>query len=587
MKKRSAILLLVLCGAVALLLMQRQHQSEAGQLGQQSTVSSSVETLTFLSQPMKLDRLYQSMLGPASTQRITISKTNFDELLWITGLQTDVVGPDGKEDIENDFFCHTNLALTPASQSAPIVDQAFRKRFNLGNFFFTLVPGRMGISLPAGFGLPLRAGESLDLYTMSLNQTVPDRQFEVRFRTELNVIREQNVKKPLTPLFFRAVTVTLNYKKGENKALEDLAARHEGTADTIESCAAGTHQPEEEVKTASGSHSVTLDEGRTAHWLVPPGRHTYRSDVTETLNIPYDTKVHYVTGHLHPHGELIELIDRTEERTVFSIRSKDADDKPIVAGMEEFSLPEGVPIYKDHRYELVATYDNTTSSEIDAMGMIYLYLQEKEFASQAVRYMPIGDSYTIGNGVAPEERWPNLLTARLRESGIPIELVGNPARSGWTTADAIADELPVFKAAKPDFATVLIGSNDLVRGVSEKLFREQFGTLLDGMLQVLEPRGRLLVVTLPDFSVTPAGKNFKRQGDLKQRILAFNAVITQEANKRGLSVADIFEISQKVESQTDMLIEDDLHPSAKLYKLWEEAISPAAQRLLSGFASRQ
>src|SRR5437667_11023298 len=82
-----------------------------------------------------------------------------------------------------------------------------------------------------------------------------------------------------------------------------------------------------------------------------------------------------------------------------------------------------------------------------------------------VRYFPIGDSYTIGEGLDANENFPSLLTAHLNQSGIAIELLGNPAKTGWTTQDAIDNDLPLFKRLKPDFSTLLIGVNDWVQGV--------------------------------------------------------------------------------------------------------------------------
>ncbi|HRH93928.1 MAG TPA: SGNH/GDSL hydrolase family protein, partial [Candidatus Peribacteria bacterium] len=85
-------------------------------------------------------------------------------------------------------------------------------------------------------------------------------------------------------------------------------------------------------------------------------------------------------------------------------------------------------------------------------------------STAAVRYMPVGDSYTIGTGIGQEFAWPAVLTERLKAEGVDIVLLGNPARNGWTTQDAIEGELPGFEQAKPNFATLFIGVNDYVQG---------------------------------------------------------------------------------------------------------------------------
>ena len=87
-----------------------------------------------------------------------------------------------------------------------------------------------------------------------------------------------------------------------------------------------------------------------------------------------------------------------------------------------------------------------------------------------IRYVAIGDSYTICQGVAQTDCWPNLLTRHLTEVGIDIELVANPSKTGWRVGEAIEHALPVYEKAKPTFATLLIGVNDWVHGSGKNKF---------------------------------------------------------------------------------------------------------------------
>src|SRR5690348_2901825 len=89
-----------------------------------------------------------------------------------------------------------------------------------------------------------------------------------------------------------------------------------------------------------------------------------------------------------------------------------------------------------------------------------------------IRYVALGDSYTIGEGASPNESWPAVLTRHLKEQGIDIELVANPSATGWTTKQLIDRELPIFKDKEPNFGTLLIGVNDWVQGIDEKTFRQ-------------------------------------------------------------------------------------------------------------------
>lgn len=197
-----------------------------------------------------------------------------------------------------------------------------------------------------------------------------------------------------------------------------------------------------------------------------------------------------------------------------------------------------------------------------------------------VRYVAIGDSYSIGEGASPNESWPAVLTRHLKENGIQVELVANPSRTGWTTQDAIDRELSVFLKAKPDFATLQLGVNDWVQGVDESTFRKNFAFLLDQMLAVLSNKKQLLVVTIPDFGVTPTGPRYANGRDISRGIARFNEIVIEEAKKRGLTTVDVFQISKKMYGDRALVAKDGLHPSAKEYAEWERIIFPGALELL-------
>jgi lysophospholipase L1-like esterase len=201
-------------------------------------------------------------------------------------------------------------------------------------------------------------------------------------------------------------------------------------------------------------------------------------------------------------------------------------------------------------------------------------------STEKIRYAVIGDSYSCGEGAKPTESWPSLLTQHLKREGMDVDLVSNPSVTGWTTKDAIDKELPKFVNSNPNFATLLIGVNDWVQGVDETTFRNRFSYLLDQMLAVLPNKKRLLVVTIPDFGVTPTGPKYSRGRNIHEGITQFNKIVTEEAHKRGLEVVDIFPLSKKMGHDKSLVAKDGLHPSAKAYAEWEKIIFPAALALL-------
>jgi lysophospholipase L1-like esterase len=197
-----------------------------------------------------------------------------------------------------------------------------------------------------------------------------------------------------------------------------------------------------------------------------------------------------------------------------------------------------------------------------------------------IRYVAIGDSYSIGEGASVNESWPAVMTRHLKAQGVDVDLIANPSVTGWTTQQAIDRELPIFLKEKPNFGTLLIGVNDWVQGVDAEKFRKNFTIIVDQMLGVLRDKNRLLIVTIPDFGVTPTGPKYARGRNISEGVASFNKIVTEESAKRGLRVVDIFPLSKKMGEDRSLVAADGLHPSAKEYGEWEKIIFPAALELL-------
>jgi acyl-CoA thioesterase-1 len=197
-----------------------------------------------------------------------------------------------------------------------------------------------------------------------------------------------------------------------------------------------------------------------------------------------------------------------------------------------------------------------------------------------VKYIALGDSYTIGTGANTDEAWPSLLTKHLNEAGIKTELVANPSRNGFSTQNLVDMELPVFDKAEVNFATLLIGVNDWVRNVPTDTYHKNLNFILDHVLKKLSDKKKLVLVTIPDFGVTPQGALYGGGRNISIGISEFNDIIKSEAQKRNLVCIDIFELSKSMKDNTELVAEDGLHPSAKEYAKWEKLIFPTVKTLL-------
>lgn len=195
-----------------------------------------------------------------------------------------------------------------------------------------------------------------------------------------------------------------------------------------------------------------------------------------------------------------------------------------------------------------------------------------------ISYIPIGDSYTIGLGVAEDERWPNILTRHLNERGMPVIIADNPSVSGYTVRDAIDYESPIVEKTKPDFVTVFIGANDNFAQRPVWEYESELAELLDKLQLILDRPNNIVLVTIPDYSKTPS-VNEEDNIKLSNYIEEYNRVIKKLAIKKGLKVADIFSISQTMTNREDY-IDDGLHPSRLGYEKWESVIFPVVLDLL-------
>lgn len=201
-----------------------------------------------------------------------------------------------------------------------------------------------------------------------------------------------------------------------------------------------------------------------------------------------------------------------------------------------------------------------------------------------MRYLALGDSYTIGEGVAEDGRWPVLLARALRAEGIALEDPRIIATTGWTT-----DELAgAIDAAEPlgewDFVSLLIGVNNQYRGRDLDNYRDEFSALLLRAIAFAGGRAdRVLVLSIPDWGVTRFGAGSGRDLDQVSRELdAFNAVARDLCMVHDVVFVDITPISRELDAELAMLADDGLHPSTAMHALWAARALPVARRLLAG-----
>lgn len=194
-------------------------------------------------------------------------------------------------------------------------------------------------------------------------------------------------------------------------------------------------------------------------------------------------------------------------------------------------------------------------------------------------YLALGDSYTIGEGVAAEGRWPVQLAARLRAQGVPLAEPQILATTGWTT-DELSTAMGSASFMPPyDLASLLIGVNNQYRGRSVDEYRDEFRCLLARAVALAGGRAaRVLVLSIPDWGVTAFGQASGRDtAHIAAELDAYNAAACEETRQAGAHWVDITPISR---AHPALLAADGLHPAAAQYTLWTETALPVARAML-------
>ncbi len=321
----------------------------------------------YLSPVYTIDRIYKSMEGPVAMEAAMLIQSESPELLWITGYSVIVTAPDGEEPLSPEFMCHVNMNVDRKAYS-----QAFPTRMPpISSRLFSLDQGTMAVKFPKGFGIPIRSDVPVLLNTQVLNHHVVGKTFDVRQRLRIDFVRQRDLERPFKALTNRGVYGMVLVEGPDGNFMSDPAVSNP----TL-------HGASCSLADDMGDRRGRVDDGMgrrfSSFWVVEPGKQVYHTRVTPILNLPYDTRVHFMSAHLHPFAETIELYDLTAKKTVHTLSATQADGRIGLDRVETWSDVEGLPLYKDHEYDLIATYDNTSGEKQDAMSVLFLYVEARD-----------------------------------------------------------------------------------------------------------------------------------------------------------------------------------------------------------------
>lgn len=181
-------------------------------------------------------------------------------------------------------------------------------------------------------------------------------------------------------------------------------------------------------------------------------------------------------------------------------------------------------------------------------------------------YLALGDSYTIGEGVNEAERWPVMLADKMNWQ--PPRIV---ATTGWKTFELIEAIEKSSLDENYDWVSLLIGVNNQYRQLPFDDFQQDLERLADLIRPLVSRPDQIFMLSIPDYSVTPFARDHDTQ-KISAELEQYNIYIQDFAGKKGYQFCSITDISMKAGQDSSLLVEDELHPSGRQYRMWVNRI---------------
>jgi lysophospholipase L1-like esterase len=200
-----------------------------------------------------------------------------------------------------------------------------------------------------------------------------------------------------------------------------------------------------------------------------------------------------------------------------------------------------------------------------------------------IKYLALGDSYTIGQSVCETCRFPIQLKDSLKNYLFPLGNVSVKvvAQTGWTTTNlktAIANENLI---ADYDLVTLLIGVNNQYQNKPFSLYETEFPELIQTAISLAKgDTNRVIVVSIPDYAFTPFGQGSSNPENISNQLDTYNLFAKNHSESLGIEFVNITDITRQGLNNPELVATDNLHPSTLAYTKFVERLLPVARALL-------
>jgi hypothetical protein len=320
-------------------------------------IENKTKEYKMLSPTFIVDAIYKSMEGPKASNYVMLSQDS--TLLWMTGFKVEAQNAKTGEKMSNDFICHMNVDIN---------DTKYYSNFGLENRIGKQYPrltslshGMETFTFPEGFGVPMKGNDLLYVTTQTLNHNIKNAYYKVKHKVTIAYDENQNLK----PLMSKTAFIMLPYDQYDPyKSPIDP-----GTDFCIP------------VETKNHSYDDGKGNKLSGHWVIPIGKNKYRSNINHQLEIKDSLRLHAAAIHVHPFATKIMLFNKTTQQPIFVSNITNHQNSIGLKNIENFSSEEGIWLFANQEYEIVLEVNNTSNTEQDMMGSMFLFFYDKEMDS--------------------------------------------------------------------------------------------------------------------------------------------------------------------------------------------------------------
>ncbi len=331
-----------------------------------------------------------SSVNDRETQGLVRRRGEKRELYWFKGIKLTVLDETDLPLPTAEFICHFNLDIDPAKRNE-LFPQGER---TINTRLISLTQGQTELYFPEGFGVPVASDEVWRFGFQAANRTT-DKHRRLKHRCTVYFITDSELAQPVKALHWHVPYCTVVVDRDTPKAA--LAAHQAGPS--CLSSSPGVLAPNR------GSHLslLTDSQGRrlSGHWVVPPGKHTYSSEIVDERDPGFaqkDRRIHALWTHLHPlcvSTSLVECNGKSRRKLyAVNIKTKTAGGLEI-KHIDAVSSRAGIPLSAGRRYELEGTYLNGTGVPQDSMISHGIFFAEESFAKPAWVTSPVSEDDAV------------------------------------------------------------------------------------------------------------------------------------------------------------------------------------------------